>query len=438
MVSLSDVFEQGKSAWVQQKISALPLENVLPQVWQGLIALLAATPDNFLTTLKEHQGGLLGDEGGALPENETDFFEAEDSYEQLMVCITKQYLVMRLHQLDEQSLKAFLQAQNKRQFLLNAIQAVRIAVPSERITDNLVSEIAELAQARLNCMAAPLPDPRRTLVAPSQPLPLLEISGEEPSPNPKEKHEKAPQEPLQSRPRPSMLLWMEQKGVLGFVDEKVVVDSSEQPKAAAQVVNNSLEQSLPQETHYLGVKITEGEVIRSKGELPSGLRGVLEQDHTGKVTDKTVYAMDRSDPNAEERMSNDKSVIALKAAKMLLDNYKSDSGPVVIRGRDPQMAAKMYAALLFLTKDSPLFKSLKIDSTVVGFEPPGRFTSDRSFIKKQLGVLAGSPTAASIKKQVAELRQEANDVGEYGVPSPSTRREIIEESTYSPHTKNKP
>lgn len=422
--------ESKKSAWVFNKIEDLDLENPPlkdepSNVDKGLTALLTATKENFLTILSDHKAALLGDEATLASD---DFFANDSSYDDLMQLITKKWLVMKLNGYNEQELELFLKQENKKEALSTIMRSANISEPLvvARISDELVNEISRLMETRVQRMADDLPVPRPRVDKP--PAPAVEMTGAELPPTTQEL----------PPPRPSMLLWMEQKGVLGFVDEKVNVDSSEQPKAAAQVVNNSLEQSLPQETHYLGVKITEGEVIRSKGELPSGLRGVLEQDHTGKVVDKTAYAMDRTDPNAEESMSNDKSVIALKAAKMLLDNYKSDSGPVVIRGRDPQMAAKMYAAVLFLTKDNPLFKNLKIDSTVAGFEPPGRFTSDRSFIKKQLGLLAGSSTAASIKKQVAELRQGANDVGEYGVPSPNTRREIIEDSTYSPHTNNKP
>lgn len=138
---------------------------------------------------------------------------------------------------------------------------------------------------------------------------------------------------------------------------------------------------------YQRVLLTEDVVIRSTavfstpGAAPGTERtGILIQDHTGKVTDKT--------PPAAKLTSEESALMALKQAKMLLENYKPGSGDIVITGEDTNQANKVFAALLYLKAKNPLFANVKVKSFVPDCEGPPSgllsFGAEKKFIEAHL------------------------------------------------------
>ena len=107
--------------------------------------------------------------------------------------------------------------------------------------------------------------------------------------------------------------------------------------------------------------------------------GVLEQDFVGKVTDKT-------DPT-ERLTEQEKALMALKQAEMLLSNYDPSKGAIIIRGRetDAAQANRVCAALLVLKGD----QTITITSYVIGCDVPkpglfGNRWDEKAFIKAHL------------------------------------------------------
>ena len=130
---------------------------------------------------------------------------------------------------------------------------------------------------------------------------------------------------------------------------------------------------------YKKVQLEEGDVIRAQAVFSKVgeplRRGILEQDHLGKVTDRTDRTGQQNSFSPEEA-----ALLALKQAKMLLDNYAVDAGDIVISGgaENVEQAKKVYAALLYLKEGNPKFKDIKINSTVPGCKLPeaGYFTRE--------------------------------------------------------------
>ena len=144
---------------------------------------------------------------------------------------------------------------------------------------------------------------------------------------------------------------------------------------------------------YKGVVIKDGQVIQStihfaqehpreatsSASSPATPRagvGVLYQDRTGKVMDKTT----------DELTPEEGALLALKQAKMLLDNYHPNLGAIIIRGHNVEQANRVYAALLFLKEGSKLCEKTKIESRVVGCKGPASSSRKQQqlFIKQKL------------------------------------------------------
>ena len=167
-----------------------------------------------------------------------------------------------------------------------------------------------------------------------------------------------------------------------------------------------------QATHYKGVTLQDGDKIYSTASFPVqnrgtpqapndvGAKGVLVQDHTGKVSDMTV-ATERAKLTGQE-----KAQMALKQAKMLLTNLKGTGEQTVyITGADADQAKRVCAALLLLKGDL----QINIESHVPGCEVrkaawnQRQKTVERDFIKLYL------PETDIPKSMLKGLQQETHE-----------------------------
>lgn len=156
---------------------------------------------------------------------------------------------------------------------------------------------------------------------------------------------------------------------------------------------NRLHKSFP--IKYEGVYLNRGDSIVSIATFPEVLpqpasagqppvlhqpakEGRIEKDDMGRVTDRTLATANLT--------PEQKSLMALKQARMMLDGYKLEDGPIMIRGKDAEQANRVCAALLNINKN------LQIESYVPKCEVPtkGWFNSTADidqYIEDHLGKL---------------------------------------------------
>jgi len=159
--------------------------------------------------------------------------------------------------------------------------------------------------------------------------------------------------------------------------------------------------NVPSDVFFQNVKLREGDVVRShitfdrpptaSGPTPPAVC-LLKQDHTAKVTNMS---------NMTKLSEEEKSLVALKQAHMLMNNYTPSSGNIIIRGRNPEMANKVYAALLLLKISNNKFKNADIKSYVVGCTGPTILTRNSSFIETHLGASTTEAMRATLSKDTA-------------------------------------
>jgi hypothetical protein len=126
---------------------------------------------------------------------------------------------------------------------------------------------------------------------------------------------------------------------------------------------------------YQGVRLRGEQVIRSIERFAKGPQqtqaptGILEQDKSGRVSNVT-----KSD-EFSKMSQQQKSILAMRQAKMLIDNYDPEKGPVFVSGTDAAFAQMICGALL-AQKGS---LSMEIIATVQGVPSPQK----GSWIKPQ-------------------------------------------------------
>ena len=195
-------------------------------------------------------------------------------------------------------------------------------------------------------------------------------------------------------PRKANLL-IEAEGFLGFKDDKVKRDKLDEglPKCESNYESETEVGSAVKGTLgiYKGARVENEEVARSqkifknKGQDKVTGVGLLVQDSTGRVVDKSYGKFDLQQ----------KTDIALRQAQMFLLNYSAEKqwrkneiyiwGPVV-------ESSKVFAALLFLKHNDPSLADVAIRSSISGFAGPqyNWYTrnkiSEQNFIKKHLDV----------------------------------------------------
>lgn len=152
-------------------------------------------------------------------------------------------------------------------------------------------------------------------------------------------------------------------GILSFTDE--VMDQHDLRYGVPEMgetVDLSLEQSLNSLQYsygnvgFRGVRVEPGEIVRSykvyDSDADHTVTGValLEQDSNGKVSNRSSRTLN----DAEQ------TEVALKQAQMFLSNYMPGRGDAIMRGKNPEMASRVYAAILFLKDQHPELKNIKI------------------------------------------------------------------------------
>ncbi len=143
--------------------------------------------------------------------------------------------------------------------------------------------------------------------------------------------------------------------------------------------NISVNQQSSKDLYYKGHFLKENEHIVAQLKSKEGGVVRLEQERSGKVTDFSNGAL--SDV--------DKQRAALAQAQMVLNNYDPKNGKIVIQGKYPEQAARVYAALLYLVSKSPDLKKKSLDKIlecrVWSFDSPKKgFGENSTYIKRYL------------------------------------------------------
>ena len=160
---------------------------------------------------------------------------------------------------------------------------------------------------------------------------------------------------------------------------------------------------------YKAVRLQPGDVVRctsttdSKAGVPHArITSTIEQDHTGRVTNKTPEA-DRKKLTLEAEVDN-----ALKMAKLLLTSHKPGHGPIVIYGKSAKEVNQLHAAVLLLKEGVPHLKGVEVKAAdkTPAFSGPVRSlltstkSSDQVFIQQHLGLNATTHQASTLKEEV--------------------------------------
>lgn len=149
------------------------------------------------------------------------------------------------------------------------------------------------------------------------------------------------------------------------------------PKPGNTVLNQ--ENNSENKTKYKGIHLSKGQYIESKATFDPNRTARIRQDYNNRVSDHTDY-------NKNRLSSDEKSLVALKMAKMMMTNYYPKGGKIIISGTDPDMGHKVFASLLLLKKNSPELKGVKIESRVPGCEGPGiKDITNNRYIEKHIG-----------------------------------------------------
>lgn len=200
--------------------------------------------------------------------------------------------------------------------------------------------------------------------------------------------------------------WQKQDA-LGFTTEVKNADKIEEgieakTSDASGLLEIKSEEQVP--VSFANKTLGQNEVLRAYTDFSTTpdvkKHGLLKQDHTGKVTDL-------SSANLE---SSEKSQVAFKQAHMLLMHWKPDGGAITIRGRDSDMANKVYASLLLLKNSDPKFKSTTIVSFVSGCNgPKSGKRSQTKFINEHLGKPENSPINHDMRaRAISELKESSS------------------------------
>lgn len=194
-----------------------------------------------------------------------------------------------------------------------------------------------------------------------------------------------PSPPREVTPKPILV---DVRGVGDFTIKKLKTSSDEYKKSVSSPVSDSADISTSQhqgkELYYEGHIVQEDE--RIVAELTSEQSTVrLEQEQSGKVTDRS----------SGQLSDLDRQKAALVQAQMVLNNYDPKNGKIVIQGKDPEQAQRVYAALMHLASNNPdLKKKMKsrfgyspekiLECRVAGFKPPKELGGNSAFINRNL------------------------------------------------------
>jgi hypothetical protein len=151
-------------------------------------------------------------------------------------------------------------------------------------------------------------------------------------------------------------LYMQINNFMGFTD-KVFQKNSDVVASEINKHHNN--------PSYERIDLKNNEVIRSQAKFDK-TEAVLEQDNTGRVSDKTV--------DHNKLKNNEKNRLAVKQASMFLKNYSAKQGDIIFSGGNGGMDKKVYTALVELKKQYPNLKGVNIvnnEKKSVKFHPDG-------------------------------------------------------------------
>jgi hypothetical protein len=222
--------------------------------------------------------------------------------------------------------------------------------------------------------------------------------------------------------------FMEQESSLAqkFTDELLPKnkDAAASTPAAKLATGVAVSTTIAVKVTYKRVLLTEDVVIRSTAVFtpptpggPPERKGILIQDSTGKVTDKT--------PQDTKLTSAESALMALKQAKMLLENYKPGSGDIVITGEDKDQANRVFAALLFLKEKNPLFAKVKVRSFVPDCEGPQSSISSALSFKSATNIFIEKHLTTDLRTTFTEQDKVRDDLAKF-TGKITQRRETVE------------
>jgi len=212
----------------------------------------------------------------------------------------------------------------------------------------------------------------------------------------------------------------------GFIYQRVPTASFDKglpTQVASNPQGTQLETSNGTQVDYKGVQLGKDECIRAYIDFNDDKCGLLKQNARGKVTDMSSNNLDESQ----------KITVAIEQAKMLMSNLRPGNGSIIIRGKDPADANRVFAALLLLKGASPHFKKVEIKSFVVGCEgPTGVFDTESRFIKRHLGAMPAE-LRAEIKQEAGELNK-ALFSKNFKIEASATRNSIASQTGEPSHS----
>ncbi|KTC65547.1 Uncharacterised protein (plasmid) [Legionella adelaidensis] len=259
---------------------------------------------------------------------------------------------------------------------------------------------------RLAAEAAKVPLPEDDEVIPEDEEPIAEVEGGG-QPQPKNISAPAAKEDRKG----GKLFWMEQDSMMRFTDS--LLQKGEKlgdilPAERKLMLMTSVDNA----PSFEAKRLTEGQTIASLqnfgvDEKKKERVGALLQDHKGRIFDHSTSNL----------LPEEKNLVALKMAKMMLTNYPGYgdiiiSAPVPSSKADIEQANKVYASLLYLKSQDPSLKDIKIISLVKDCNGPKNSSpaAEKSYIEKYLK--DSLPTASIEKTHVSELAVHQNALRE--------------------------
>jgi hypothetical protein len=225
-------------------------------------------------------------------------------------------------------------------------------------------------------------------------------------------------------------------------------------RATALAASTSAQTSAGQESsadaEYLGyhLKGDDAVVFTAKFKVSSGRGATTEVDaklvlnSAAKVTNMT------SDQDYANLSKFDKIRLALKQVEMLLLNYDSENGPVIITGKNPEQAQFILAALYHVKASHEDFKEMKMECYVPGVQVPessfikfrtkdkaeakyveDTFGANRGLLDGLLSHIGRYNTEIEITSNSATNRTFQRATG----PGPDNRKDILDDEVYSPN-----
>ncbi len=168
---------------------------------------------------------------------------------------------------------------------------------------------------------------------------------------------------------------------------------------------SSVAQQQAGSVNFKNVKLDKDYIIQSKADFGAGHVGILQQDHTGKVTNVSTGNL----------TDDQKTLVARKQAQMLMNSFDPNKGDIVINGKNPEMVNKVYEAMRLLKQSDERLKDVNIQVRIDGKDvTPPKGTNEMITEKSPMSHPVDSTTADYLQTQLLtdgsdeEKNQEVN------------------------------